>query len=157
MEKNDLKRIVTEQQELLVRVKPAAAVTEEMFGRKSNGGDEEEEEDTRTITSSIVAGDSISANYSDVVDMASVASVEKQVRDILAEQLISIEEEKERRHNERLLAAENASSKFYLTHNYLEGGHKIFEATEAIVPHTDKHIPAAFVKVSAPEETILYK
>ena len=155
MEKNDLKRIVAEQQELLVRVKPIAGVPEEMFGRKSHDGDEEE--DAHTITSSIVAGDSISANYSDIVDMASVASVEKQVRDILAEQLISIEEEKERRHNERLAAAENASSKYYLTHNFLEDGHKIFEATEAVVPHADRYIPAAYVKVSAPEETIVYK
>lgn len=175
MEKNNLQKLVSEQQELLVRVRPITGVSETIFGEKSVrpgsraratssvagtfSENEEEREDQQTVSSSLDGGvdSGASAVYSDVADMASVASVENRIRDILSEQLLSVEEEKERRRNERLLAAENASSKYYLTHDYLEDGHKIFEATEAKVPHADKYIPTTFIKKSEPGDIILYK
>ena len=158
MQKNDLRRVVAEQQELLVRVRPVAGVTEQMFGRKGSADARDAEGDDETVSSSLQGGgSSMTGDMTNAADMASVASVEMQLRDILSEQLISIEEDKERKRNERLMAAENASTKYYLTHDYLEDGHKIFEATEAVVPHADKYIPTAFVKKSGPDETIVYK
>lgn len=157
MQKNDLKRLVSEQQELLVRVRPVAGVTEQMFGKNKTPEVSVAEDEAAADDSSLRGGDSMSAYLTDVADMSSVASVEMQVRDILSEQLISIEEEKERRRNEKILAAENASSKFYLTHDYLEDGHKIFEAVESLVPHADRHIPTVYVKESGPGEIIMYK
>jgi hypothetical protein len=202
MEKHDLRRLVAEQQELLVRVRPIAGVAEEMFradrqaqsrppsrartaesqpwsdagtnytgagaGTGTEGGsvaDSDSEagggQGTVATAGDSFAGtaggrDSATAGYTDAADMASVASVENQLRDILAEQLLSEEEAKERRHNERQLASEMASSKFYVTHDFLPDGHKIFESLEARVPHGDKHIPAAFVKQDAPPGEIIY-
>lgn len=154
MDKHDLRRVVAEQQDLIVRVRPVGGAAEEMFGRKDEGVDDE---DARTLCDDSLHGnDSITVNCTDAADMASVASVENQVRDILADQLISIEEQKEQRRIERLLAAENAASRYYLTHEYKDGN-KVFNATETLVSHGDKYIPTAFVKNDAPDEIILYK
>ena len=140
-----------------------------MFGDKSSdhrGGQRMDHEDVKrstsemdeqTISSSLVEGESLSLNRTSMADMASVASVEGKIRDILAEELLSAEEEQERHRHERIMAAENASTKYYLTHTFLDDGHKLFDAVEAPVPHADKYIPTAFVKASAPDETILYK
>ena len=147
MRSNDLNRVVAEQQELLVRIKPAGPVSEQIFGHTHSLSCDDDE-----TQCSVQSG-----NYTDVNDVPSVASVEDRLRDILHEQLTSVEEEKEKRRIERINAAEHASTKFYVTHDYLPDGLKLFDATEVRVPHADKHIPSAIVKEIAPGEYFHYK
>ncbi len=170
MLKHDIQRIVADQQELLAKIRPVATVAEQIFNYnpKAIATTGDNSDIVSSVNDGIIDDQteySLGANASshpgdyttDNTDMASVNSAEDLLRDILSEQLVSVEEQKEKVRQERILAAENASSKYFVTHNYTADGHKIFEAIETKTQHGDKLLPIMFVKKQSLTESVLYK
>ena len=111
-----------------------------------------------SVEGASVEGHSIESSlFTEGYDTASVASAELRIRDIISDQLLSIEAHKELERQERLLQEQEATSKFLVTHTYNEHGEQIFESRETPINPAEKFIPAAFVKKLSSQEEIFYR
>ena len=94
----------------------------------------------------------------DIIATSSIViSAELQLRDILSDQLQSIEAQKERERQERLMAQEASMTKYLVTFQHNEDGTPIFEAVETPLNKADKFIPAAYVKLISANEQVIYR
>ncbi len=179
----DLKHIVAEQQELLVQVQPMGTIESAMFqdmrvSARRIPDDSISDQDSVGANSHVsrsksgrgftdTSEDEINGNqpeghgsdivFTERIETLSVASAELQLRDILSDQLQSVEAQKERERQERLMKQEAAMTKFLVTFQHNDDGTPVFEAVETPLNKADKFIPAAYVKLISANEQIIYR